>query len=210
MGESSPPDNLTELDRRVLSQTDEEYTLLSWEFIKAAIAENRLDKLTRLPSQLRKYRAWSEDIREQYGSITNFLVQKRLYWQPLPSDEVDSAPKFAAQNTIPFAERSDYRILINDWPYGLEPGITHVCVWLKAPLPSDERGQMEPLSRELATSFVNETFAQGLGVESEDRVVWFRNPPALQSVRSVDHLHVLIRGVDRRLIDKIVENPPFT
>jgi len=201
---------LTPEDNAVLKQTDAEYTLLSWDFIKAVIAEGDLAKLTRLPSQLVAYQKWSMQTKEEYGSTVNFLLQKRLYWQSIPSEDPDAPPRFVAKSATPFAERSDYRILINDWPYGLEPGIKHICVWLKTPLPVDNvKGALTAEGFAMVDDFVKETFEKGLGLEGMDKVIWFKNYFATQSIRVVDHVHILLRDVDNSLVDPILEKPPF-
>jgi hypothetical protein len=166
--------------------------------------------LTRLPSQLQAYRVWSTAIKVQYGSVTGFLLRKRLYWEPLSLANPDGPLKFAAKSDTPFVERSDYRILINDWPYGLEPGIRHVCVWLKNRLPVDSHlGALLPKGTEMCRKFVEDTFVKPLGVEGQDKVQWFKNPTLLQSLRGVEHIHVLVRDIDVKDLDGILEIPPF-
>lgn len=33
----------------------------------------------------------------------------------------------------------DVKIIYNDWPYGIERSIVHLCVWTKFPLDVDEK-----------------------------------------------------------------------
>ena len=140
--------------------------------------------------------------------MTNFLVQKRLYWEPLPSDDEDAPPKFAFENPVPFAARSDYRILLNDWPYGVTPDIKHICVWLKTPLPKDSvKGALTDEGTDMVNTFIKNKIEQPLGIEGQDKLQWFRNYTILQSIRSVDHVHVLLRGVDEELLDALLEKP---
>jgi hypothetical protein len=171
---------------------------LSWSGAKVIIAANELDKLTRRPSQLRAYRTWSIRIREEYGSMPNFILKYRLGWEPLPyanSANADSAPPtFAVRNPVPLADRADYKILRTDWPYGVEAGIVHICVWLKTQLPVvPETGGLTDEGQEMVQSFVTEHFERGLGLEGQDRVLWFKNWGALQSVRALEHFHVFLR-----------------
>ena len=37
-------------------------------------------------------------------------------------------------------------------------------------------------------------------------MLWFRNYAGLQSVRAVEHVHVLLRGVDGSLLRRVVES----
>ena len=60
-------------------------------------------------------------------------------------------------------------------------------------------GEVTPESYAMIDEFVNSTFVDRLekgGVrDAKERVCWFKNWTALQSVRAVEHVHVLMRGV---------------
>ncbi|PQE23529.1 N-acetylglucosamine-induced 1 2 protein [Rutstroemia sp. NJR-2017a BVV2] len=180
------PFPLTDIDRWVLSQTDEEFHLHDWEELKKIIAENNLSILKRKPSDLRRYMAWSAEVKAEYGSMMNYLLQHRLPW---------GAPPFTYNSPIPFDDLSDFKVLLNDWPYGLTKDITHIVVWSKTPIATDETtGDVTDESRKLINDFVKRTFVDRLGGD-RDRVMWFKNWVALQSVRALEHVHVLVKDV---------------
>ncbi|KAK2740943.1 hypothetical protein FQN57_005947 [Myotisia sp. PD_48] len=193
-----PPFFLTETDHAVLGQTDEEFVYHDWEELKDIIAQNKLELLKRTPSDLRRYLAWTTGIKEKYGSIMNYICQERLRW-PITAD-----PQTLAVNPIPFADPNDFLILRNDWPYGLMPDITHLCVWLKpkiAVTPGD--GDVTDESRKLIDDFVSRTFIARLSKvfdDAPDRVQWFKNWTSLQSVRALEHIHVLVRAVPEEIL----------
>ncbi|KAL4897962.1 hypothetical protein BDV59DRAFT_168976 [Aspergillus ambiguus] len=206
-----PAFNLTETDRQVLAQTDEEFVLHDWEDLKSIIARNDLAVLKRKPSDLIRYLAWSKSIKSQYGSITNYICQCRLHWH-LPDTTsaaatADSGPVFPFKNPVPFADPSDYKILRNDWPYGLTPDIVHLVVWLRTPVAVKEsNGDVTDESRALIENFVQSTFVSRLAREKsrfldpKAHVLWFKNWTALQSVRSLEHVHILVRDVPDNII----------
>lgn len=166
-------------------------------------ANNTLEELKRLPSDLRRYLAWSHNVKRQYNGIANFVIQERLRWQPLSPQP---PPLFAHESPIPFEVRSDYAVLLNDWPYGFEPGISHILVWSKTPIATDEtRGDVTPESRRLIEEFVERFFVEELGEGGRERVLWFKNWVSLQSVRGVDHVHVLVKDAPADLLSKWVE-----
>lgn len=139
---------------------------------------------------------WTAETKAQYGSMTQYLLANRLpkSW---------GQPPFTPESTVPFAKEADYRVLLNDWPYGLEPNITHIVVWTRTFIATDgERGDMTPESRELVRDFVKRYFVDSLGQGGEDRVLWFKNWVALQSVRSLEHIHVLVRDVDDDMLER--------
>lgn len=158
-------------------------------------ARNDLADLKRKPSDLRRYLAWSADTKAQYGSIMNYICQRRLQWPlsgPIP------------KNPRPFADPEDYRILRNDWPYGLSPGIEHLVVWLKTSIPVKSEGYLTEESTALIESFVREKFVARLEdarfPKPEFHVLWFKNPTVLQSVRALEHVHVLVKDVPEDIL----------
>ncbi|EGS20438.1 uncharacterized protein CTHT_0022680 [Thermochaetoides thermophila DSM 1495] len=190
------PFNLTETDRLVLSQTDEDFEAHDWENLQKLIGANKLELLKRKPSDLRRYIQWSASVRVEYGSVANYVLVNRLpkSW---------GQPPFTPASSTPFADPSDYRVLINEWPYGLAPGITHLVVWSRTLIPTDDGiGDLTPESRKLVADFVKRYFVERLGPGGEDRVLWFKNWVSLQSVRSVDHVHVLVRDVGPEIIEE--------
>jgi Protein of unknown function (DUF3605) len=70
---------------------------------------------------------WSTETKAKYGTVPNYVMEERLKWMPLPSSTPESGPKFAIQNPVPFANKQDYKIMPNDWPYGMAPGRPLKC-----------------------------------------------------------------------------------
>lgn len=169
-------------------------------------ARNDLGALKRKPSDLRRYLEWSAATKAQYGSIMNYICQRRLQW-PLPGS-AGMASGTTFKNPRPFADPEDYRILRNDWPYGLGPGIAHLVVWSRTPIPvSSDEGHLTEESRALIDGFVKKTFVGRLAsdagkrfVKPEDQVLWFKNWVGLQSVRALEHVHILVRDVPEEIL----------
>lgn len=197
---NDPPFPLTSIDREILATRDEDYHRITWDDLKSIIANNQLEQLKRLPSDLRKYLAWSYNIKKQYGGITNYVIKERLRWTPIHDS---GPPLFEHVSETPFEVRSDYAVLLNDWPYGFEDGIAHILVWSKTPIKVDDtRGDVTEESRELIERFVKEMFVDELGEGGRERVLWFKNWVSLQSVRGVDHVHVLVKDAPKELMGK--------
>ena len=133
---------------------------------------------------------WTAETKAEHGSMTNYLLAHRL-------PKAWGRPPFQPASSIPFDDPSDYRVLLNDWPYGFQPGITHIVVWSRTPIATDpETGDMTAESRKIVGDFVKRFFVDRLGPGGEDRVMWFKNWVALQSVRALEHIHVMVRDVD--------------
>jgi hypothetical protein len=195
----NPPFALTAIDWHQLSLADSDFTPHSWSNLHRLISTNQLDELKRWPSALKAYLAWTAHVKENYGSVMAYLLQQRLLWEP--REDETGALSFDVRSATPFADPGDYQILRNDWSYAFEPGIRHVVVWLKQRLPVDAEGALDDEGRRLVTKFVNEEFRQRAGEVKEGRkIIWFKNTTNLQSVRSLEHVHVLVRDVDDSLM----------
>ncbi|KAF3063723.1 hypothetical protein GL218_01396 [Daldinia childiae] len=193
------PFPLTDVDKWILSLTDEEYQYHDWEDVKKIIEENNLSVLKRKPSDLRRYMKWTAEIKIEYGSMTNYLMKHRL-------PKVWGSPPFKPASITPFEDPSDYRVLINDWPYGMMPNMTHIVVWSRTTIPTDtETGDMTTESRNTVKNFVKRFFVDKLGPGGDDKVLWFKNWVALQSVRALEHIHIIVRDVDKDTLDKWTE-----
>ncbi len=137
---------------------------------------------------------WTADTKAEYGSMTAYLLAHRLpkAWGSIP---------FTSASPVPFEDPSDYCVLSNDWPYGFVPGITHIVVWSRTPIPADpDTGRLAPETRTTIDEFVNRYFVDRLGPGGKDRVMWFKNWVALQSVRALEHIHVMVRDVEPSLL----------
>ncbi|KAL8858305.1 MAG: hypothetical protein Q9178_005168 [Gyalolechia marmorata] len=204
LDEDSPAFNLTEKDRENLARKDEDFEPHTWDNLKQIIANNDLESLRRWPSDLKRYLQWTEQTRQAYGTITNYICQERLHWQPLPTTNAEEGPLFHVENRVPFVDPRDFKVMYNDWPYGMTGDITHIVVWLKTRFDVEPTvGDLLPQSRQLIEAFVQHTFVETLEKHggAGDRVMWFRNWTGLQSVRGMDHIHVLVRNVPRNIMD---------
>lgn len=166
------------------------------------IAANDLDAFRRYPSELRAYIAWTHKTKAQYKNMTNYLCQKRLQWDPRPPELGGST--FEYRNSVPYADERDFKVLFNDWPYGFTPDIKHLVCWSKTPVAAKpETGEITDESRAIIEAFVDRYFCKRLREKygsSENRIVWFKNWTKLQSVRAIEHFHVLVRDVDKELL----------
>ena len=83
---SACPDFLLDINekaRRILCSKDENYQRQTWEEVKEIIRTNQLDIFQRVPSDLRRYLAYTYKIKQEYGSVMNFVLKERLRWDDL-------------------------------------------------------------------------------------------------------------------------------
>jgi hypothetical protein len=172
------------------------------------------DKIKRRPAYRIRYKAWAREIRSDYGTVPNYVSIERLGWGPLAGCMVpawSTAPSsgLAPRGTALLADPSDYKLLWNDWPYGsMAPGIAHLVLWSKVPFKADRvSGILEPPSQAIVKDFIEREIVQRLvrteGVSADDarsRILWFRNGEAGQSVRALEHIHILLKDAPQAVL----------
>lgn len=150
--------------------------------------------LRRTPQDLRNYILWYSGVEKQYGSITEFVRQERLKWEyPI-----------VARDAALFNHPDDFKIIRNDWPYGLSDGITHLVIWSKVRIPIDPDTSL-PRTETTATigGFLRRIFDRRFGADFYNNVLWFKQKAEWQSVKGLDHIHVMVRGFPESEIDTL-------
>ncbi|KAJ4482328.1 hypothetical protein J3R30DRAFT_2159166 [Lentinula aciculospora] len=116
----------------------------TWEQLKTFVNSGDLGLLKRDKKLQERYVVWTAGIKQEYGSIVNYLLNHRLQWgkpdtySMLPSafrDEPDNrtegsddiSPTYFSSNT----PDKYVSIIQNDWPYS---EIEHSLVWTKIPI----------------------------------------------------------------------------
>lgn len=76
-----------------------------------------------------------------------FVMRERLQWDDMTT------------SGSPFSSPANYKILYNDWPYGIDDKIVHIVVWTKFSIEEDSTtGDLTPKSWEEIDGFVKDTF----------------------------------------------------
>lgn len=183
----------------------------SWAETQWLVEQNDLSGLARSPKATEEYLAFKRTLRLTNTTVFKHLLTKLLQWAT--PEEVaglaDNEIRIASLGRPLFTEASDIKIILNDFPYYFEPDVTHMCVWTKQPIPSDPistLGDISPQLRARIEAYVVKTFVEGLGV-SRDKLVWLRNWDALQSVKEISHIHVIVKGLLQQQLDKVLGTP---
>ncbi|GBF89557.1 hypothetical protein Rsub_02275 [Raphidocelis subcapitata] len=147
---------------------------LDWEQTSALIREGTVEslgKLGRSEEQLRVYRSFMAGVKEDYASVADFI--KISVFEA--AVHITDGKKQAVDSEHASADRAIWRP--NDFPYNFEPAMQHWLLWCSR----------EPPAARLQ-ALVDAKFPPGAW-----DVLRFVNPPALQSVLSVWHCHVIVR-----------------
>lgn len=99
---------------------------------------------------------------------------------------------------------ADIKIIYNDWPYGIDSRIVHLCIWTKFVLKDDvNTKRLTPEARQEIDDHVEKVFRSRI---SADRVRWFKNWDTLKSIHGMEHFHVLLFDPDMEFINEITNN----
>ncbi|GMM36588.1 Htc1 protein [Saccharomycopsis crataegensis] len=190
---------------------------LSWERIKWIVGNNKLELFARSPTEAKKYKEFRDSFKSSSSTTSLYkrLVCQQLQWAPLSiindPNIADTDIEISSASKTLFYAASDIKILKNDFPYHFEKAVTHLLVWTKVPIPSDPQskdGDISPATRRVINKYISKTFMSSnegsrMRVESGN-IMWFRNWSALQSVKQISHIHVLIHGASDEDIERVV------
>lgn len=194
--------NLSAKDMGIIGTRDEDYQVQSWDQVVDIVRSGMLQDFKRWPSELRWYREFVWDVMRDEGSVMKYILAARLHWvQPI-----------VARSTRPFEHEDDFKILFNDWPYGIDDRIVHLVVWTKFELKDDTETGAE-IQRLIDSTFLSEmardkvSGASSAGMTrsilTRAQLVWFKNPPSLKSVHAVEHFHVMLFDPDPALTRRL-------
>ncbi|CAD6448028.1 1a9f4b13-8765-442a-882a-fa122e4c8120 [Sclerotinia trifoliorum] len=185
--------NLSAKDISIISTPDSNYQVLSWPTVRRIISDNRLDLFQRKPSDLRRYLEYCYNIKQKYGSVMRYMLDVKLQWKE---------SELIAQD-VPFRNEDDFKVSMNDWPYGIDAKIVHLVVWTKFALEDDpETGDTRDDVKREIDRWVDAVFGEKCGGEN---VIWFRNWRSLKSIHSVEHFHVMLYDPDSNFVRELTK-----
>lgn len=183
----------------------------SWGEIENIIQSNQLERFARLEEGTKRYLEFKKTLKVTGQSVFLFLVINQLQWakpediEGLNDEEIIIRPKLDN-----FQSPEDIKILANDFPYNLESGIVHLCVWTKFKIPPDINspfGDISEQTRRIIEKYLRKTFCKYV---SWDDIQWFKNWESLQSVKSLSHIHVIVRGLEQKDLHALLHTPGET
>lgn len=187
---------------------------IGWDELRRLVEQNEIESMRRDPKVLEKYRAYKERLQQTNQSLFSHLVINELRWadpeilkEVADIEELPKKLNLKPKDRRLLANADDIKILMNDFPYYFDANLTHLCIWTKVDIksdPSSEKGDISPKTRLIIERYVNKTFVEYLGI-SKDRILWFRNWSALQSVKNLSHIHVVIRDISDEQLAKVVK-----
>ncbi|KAH8826541.1 hypothetical protein DL96DRAFT_1285631 [Flagelloscypha sp. PMI_526] len=115
--------------------------------LKTFVNSGDLALLKRDPKLHKRYQVWTVGIKQEYGSLENYMKDYRLQWgkpdnlSTLSSQLVDDPKVFeSTENATPREyftadiPRSMVSIIMNDWPVAVPVEVEHSLVWTQLPI----------------------------------------------------------------------------
>lgn len=149
----------------------------TWDQLKQIIqAEQDLAKLCRSEDQQREYEIFRLCLQRKYQSVLDFLLISKFGFEKRRNCDEEC---WRAYPSLRDYSETRTVLVANDFPYYMDDGIVHYILWkTKEPISfEDIAGAKEQLSRRM---------------ELIDTLHWI-NPPHLQSLPDIDHVHILCR-----------------
>ncbi|CAF9931520.1 hypothetical protein IMSHALPRED_008650 [Imshaugia aleurites] len=177
----------------IINSPQTEFQRLSWPEVQRTIRANRIDEFRRTPLDHRNYLCYMARLKSEYGSVMDYVRDRRVGWGDLEA------------RGRAFEDPDDVKIIYNDWPYGIDKSIVHLCVWTKFPLDVDEtdpNGDLTPEMRAKIDEYVKTTFGSRVPAEN---IIWFKNWAKLKSIHSMEHFHVMMKDPDMEFIESITK-----
>lgn len=189
--------------------------LHSWDELKQLIRIGDLSLLKRHPDLQKRYNLWSNEICALHGSIVDYLIKIRLEWKEYNGcPPVLDPPYFTLTTPEQFI-----KVLPNDWPYRVPIDIEHYVIWSQLPVIHNDLIHPDVRDRIDYDGLYGFTGQDGQVAEVHDskcelveqcgshvhdfvlknwpetvwECAWFVNPPRIQSVKDLAHIHVFAR-----------------
>ncbi|QEU61233.1 hypothetical protein KDRO_E01050 [Kluyveromyces lactis] len=189
---------------------------ITWEQSKRYIKTGELYKLIRSPEITAKYRRHKSQLESKGQDLVSFILTSRLHWDVKELNHFNNIAFASDEDKIKalFKDKTTLKILTNDYPYNLEDSISHILIWSKIYIPlyqsnvnasTDDSVVMQSMNTEvkqLIEKFLDHLL-KPLGLTD---YIWFINYPRLQSIKTVSHIHVLIKSNDKDTVQRLVDD----
>jgi hypothetical protein len=150
-------------------------TRLTWqELIHIINVEKNIPKLSRSEQQQHDYEVFRCHMKRQYASSADYILISKFGFRAVSDG---SAHRWKATPSLSEIEIPQKILVRNDFPYYVEEGVSHYVLWKTK----------EKITKEEIIEAQEQLKTQ---LEARDILYW-TNPPHLQSLPEIDHVHFL-------------------
>ena len=168
---------------------------MKWDTLKEIISNDRLHVLGRSFPQHKSYVSFTKKVRGEWKGVSDYILATKIgvpfklgedNKKMVVREDMNSNPEFNGKLFL----------LENDFPYNLEPGLRHYCLWKIGEVPIVAGGD----SCEIRSTMAESGYPPHL---CGTKYVFYVNPPHLKSISDIDHAHIIVRehSEDVNLVD---------
>lgn len=188
----------------------------TWSEISQIVRTNDLEKFARSKELTAEYFELKRKLKANHSSVFKYLLVSQLDWYDQKENggidiadiaEEDIVVKAAGPSL--FGNGDDLKVLPNHFPYYFEKNVTHLCIWTKMKIPNDPNsalGDISPAAGKVIDKYIRQTFQEQYDIPASD-ILWFRNWEALQSVKAMSHIHVIVRNLAPHQLEELLYSP---
>lgn len=198
-------------------------TPLSWPEMKSIISSPNvedLSKLARSEEQSRSYQRWRANIKDEWETIYDYLLCTKFGYDWIWTDDAQvgmdsgchtnntkstrlkrslkpSPPQRQQhlQHDDDACTSSQLKLCKNDFPYYFEPGIQHWVLWkLGGRVTQNEITSAKISIWKIFESSLEMIAVGKILVSDPDLFLHWENPPELQSLPGINHIHIIFHG----------------
>eukprot|EP00816_Leptocylindrus_hargravesii_P008687 CAMPEP_0196822430 /NCGR_PEP_ID=MMETSP1362-20130617/83466_1 /TAXON_ID=163516 /ORGANISM="Leptocylindrus danicus, Strain CCMP1856" /LENGTH=245 /DNA_ID=CAMNT_0042201987 /DNA_START=424 /DNA_END=1161 /DNA_ORIENTATION=- len=178
---SSSSGNATEVaapkkrDPRTLGSAKVPFT---WNQLRSIVENDQLDKMSRSASEQKRYEEYTAVIKTQWVSVVDNILYSKFGFER-EQTMVDHQSLFRAVPSLSEVTSVYTSLVPNDFPYYVEEGIEHWCLW--------------KLCEDVSPSDIIAAKKELYETRNAEEFIHWVNPPHLKSIPQIDHAHILIR-----------------
>lgn len=146
----------------------------NWDEAREIVKQRDYARLVRTDAQLQEYLKYMDECRTRYLAVDDYLRHVVFGWR-VSSVAVDGGARLKADE--PAMRDRQVIFKFNDYPYAFTPDVLHYCLWS---------------THEMTEAQVDTHLAQSLNARTHEWL-WFCNPPSQKSIRTIWHIHCLVR-----------------
>lgn len=184
--------------------TGTEDKVITWNEVHYFINSGELYKLKRSQEETKKYHEHKRHLKENNIDMAEYLLGK-LGWDDKMLSKLNSKeyPTDDLKINASFTDKSLFKLTLNDFPYQFESDVIHLLIWSKIRLPiyvndttaitmdRNALPEMHVPMKKRIDLFISQNLER-YNIEPQD-YVWFINYSSLQSIKSISHIHLLIK-----------------
>lgn len=155
-----------------------------WEELLALFDTDTPDlrRLSRSVEQQRDYEVFKRDLLLTWRSVLDSILCKTF--DTIFERNVNEDGKYIALPNLSDVQGTHTRLVLNDFPYFMEPGIDHYVLWKIGGGACNETDICERKQQLVEMGY-------------DETMIHWVNPPNLKSIPEVDHVHLLARRKNR-------------